>query len=68
LSVEQREKGYTTVPCPWMCGVCSAVCQVSAIDYVDDNVRVDRSLCSRCMICTMVCPVGILEEAHFVRV
>jgi Fe-S-cluster-containing hydrogenase component 2 len=55
------------LPCTWMCGVCSAVCQAAAIDYVEDHVRVDGSLCSRCMICTVVCPVGILEETHFAQ-
>lgn len=54
-----------TVTCVWRCGLCSAVCADEAITYGAREVEVNRSGCSRCLVCVMVCPAGILREETF---
>jgi Fe-S-cluster-containing hydrogenase component 2 len=66
LSVDKPDTEPLSLSCAWRCGVCSAVCKVGAIGYSAGEVRVDMSRCSGCMVCAMVCPAGILEEASFV--
>ncbi len=61
---ESQDRGLV-VTCTWTCGVCSAVCSDRAVAYGSGDVMIDMTACSRCLICTKVCPAGILEEETF---
>jgi ferredoxin len=65
LSSEEPWDRDLIIRCIWTCGLCSAVCCDRAISYMPDSVKVDRSACTRCLVCVEVCPAGILGEKAF---
>ncbi|MFW9771295.1 MAG: coenzyme F420 hydrogenase/dehydrogenase beta subunit N-terminal domain-containing protein, partial [Candidatus Thorarchaeota archaeon] len=38
------------------CGLCVSVCPVNAIDYVEDNFKLNKDLCIKCGLCYSACP------------
>jgi ferredoxin len=46
------------------CRQCHDVCSTSAIELLEDRIRVEPSLCQGCGACTSVCPSGALTYAY----
>lgn len=49
------------VPCSEDCDLCVDVCMYQAISRRGDSIRIDRSKCTGCGLCTSVCPAKKLK-------
>jgi Fe-S-cluster-containing hydrogenase component 2 len=65
LSDEPTRSDCLFVRCSWKCGLCLAVCREAAITSDSGDIGIRRDMCSRCMLCVRLCPVGILREEIF---
>ncbi|MDO4545431.1 MAG: 4Fe-4S binding protein [Bacillota bacterium] len=63
MKIEPAVSTVNGVPCTENCGKCVVSCMYHAIEKEENTIKVDKTKCTGCGLCTFVCPAKKLKLA-----